>query len=1141
MTDISGSQVFGEGDDAVKVKPNLDVHTIEFVYETYGGDDGGGRSISFQVLINGKIASSVDSTLNTAIKQWASATYSLEVAGPIDSLEIVLGKATWIAPRSLSITDVAGRRSFSVIEAAQTNPDRPTWARPEWLVSKGDKLSYQSVGIAGSKITVDGGPGNDTLVLNDTTADVSVTYLDGKVSLVTKTQGQIDATNFENYQFFDKSVSLREIQNNRPPTFANGFVEVQMAFSTTTRTFALKANDPDGDILSYSLSITPQQGTAIISNGLLQYTPSKVGGTDTLQVAARDKFGATALQTYDIGPSFGKGGFVRIPGAQIDGQDAGYNPRWVVGDFNGDGIQDLSIRYDPEAAFSTTVTGASPLRFFLGSVSGGFAESTTLLSPALAPTLVNRIQTADLNKDGLPDILIGASGQDPYENGKPAWDKYQGQMGEKSYILLSGQSGSYTLIDVPNMPLMFAHYLAVGDVNNDGYVDAFVASLSKEPSYLLVSNQGTSFSVNRSLLPNSVTDSSFAVLNTFPGGEAKTGYSNQYSAASIFDVDGDGWNDLVLLPIHNSGAGKVLFNDGKGSFANGRTISLPSGPYGFGFVEFLSTSGNSNISSGTTYIDALSADVNGDGRLDLITVSNAAKNAWIEDYSYYRGSSISILINTPNGFIDETSLRSDFKHDPEINYSHYDSIEYRDFNADGFKDIIVYRSVGNVDGQFATRILINDGTGKFSESRYPRELSDGLIIVVDEINSKYALPTSVKTDRILANGFGNYSQTVDGLIFDWSKGLDLFTGQPDGRGRVLSSDIPGRWVHGTAVDNIITLSSGNEYAFGYQGNDTIDGGAGYDTAVYAEIFADVSIKLSGKSIIVSTKTEGVDTLTNIEALRFADQTVTAASIKRDLTPSSFNLVLDTGFAGSIGGSGRIVGTRGAQDITVSPRAGSVSFDASFNAGGDVIRLPGAAADWTIQRTGSSARLVSDTLAATIPIGTNANWIVFADGARTLVYKDGSFKIGSQSFAESAVKITAVSDGNAPTLNITDTTARLVLSSGAEASIGGKVLVMGTSSGKEYVEVLGGKVSFDPSFNGGGDVIDLPGNAKAWSAVRSGSSMLLTKGSDSASIPIGTTGADLAFDDVTRTLLFASGQFKIGTQVIEGSFPITLFG
>jgi hypothetical protein len=73
------------------------------------------------------------------------------------------------------------------------------------------------------------------------------------------------------------------------------------------------------------------------------------------------------------------------------------------------------------------------------------------------------------------------------------------------------------------------------------------------------------------------------------------------------------------------------------------------------------------------------------------------------------------------------------------------------------------------------------------------------------------------------------------------------------------------------------------------------------------------------------------------------------------------------------------------------------------------------------------------------------------------------------------------------------------------------------------------------------VIDLPGNANAWSAVRSGSSMLLTKGNDSAAIPIGTTGTDLAFDNATRALLFANGQFKIGTQAIEGSTPATLMG
>ena len=153
------------------------------------------------------------------------------------------------------------------------------------------------------------------------------------------------------------------------------------------------------------------------------------------------------------------------------------------------------------------------------------------------------------------------------------------------------------------------------------------------------------------------------------------------------------------------------------------------------------------------------------------TVSTAAKNAWSGDYAFYRGSSVSILINTPSGFVDETSARSDFKHEPAVNYSHYDTIEYRDFNSDGFKDILLYRSVGNSDGEFATRILLNDGTGKFAEASYPRGLSDGLIIVIDEVTSKYALPTSSPTGQRSANGLGNYSQTVDGLIFDWSKGL----------------------------------------------------------------------------------------------------------------------------------------------------------------------------------------------------------------------------------------------------------------------------------------------------------------------------------------------------------------------------------
>ena len=35
--------------------------------------------------------------------------------------------------------------------------------------------------------------------------------------------------------------------------------------------------------------------------------------------------------------------------------------------------------------------------------------------------------------------------------------------------------------------------------------------------------------------------------------------------------------------------------------------------------------------------------------------------------------------------------------------------------------------------------------------------------------------------------------------------------------------------------------------------------------------------------------------------------------------------------------------------------------------------------------------------------------------------------------------------------------------------------------------------------------------------------------------------DIAFDNDARMLIFVSGQFKIGAQIIEGSSPAALFG
>ncbi len=73
----------------------------------------------------------------------------------------------------------------------------------------------------------------------------------------------------------------------------------------------------------------------------------------------------------------------------------------------------------------------------------------------------------------------------------------------------------------------------------------------------------------------------------------------------------------------------------------------------------------------------------------------------------------------------------------------------------------------------------------------------------------------------------------------------------------------------------ITGTAANETFTGGTGNDTIDGGAGIDTATYSGKLANYSVTKSGNTYTVKDKTgtDGTDTLTNIESLKFTDLSV----------------------------------------------------------------------------------------------------------------------------------------------------------------------------------------------------------------------------------------------------------------------------
>lgn len=579
-------------------------------------------------------------------------------------------------------------------------------------------------------------------------------------------------------------------------------------------------------------------------------------------------------------------GFKIQNGEVINNSDAIGNPRWVVTNLNNDDIKDIAIRFDPDSAFVAGTIAQSPLHFFLGTSDGSFKLAPAAMSDNLAPTLVNRILTSDFNNDGLGDIVVGASGQDPYADGKPIgpWP------GEKSYILMSG-TDFYKSINIPNLPSIFAHHASLGDINGDGSVDIFIDSIwsgTSNASYFLMADNKEGFVVDRTRLPESVRIAQAFELKNLSTKDKQIFDQSIYTSSAIFDANNDSWLDLAILPIGGTRSGEIFLNDGKGNFSDSVKLILPAGPYGSGYVAKLTN--DVYESAGSIYLDTKAVDINADGRLDLISV--VTKDYRVGNvYEYYKGAAVQILINKPDGFVDESISRINFTQAADSNFSHYDTIESVDVNADGFHDILLYRGFNSPDQANSTRFLLNDGRGNFSESQYPLGVPKGLFIPIDAIKGDYLLVADA--GKLNQSGPAQYQFRVDHATFDWSLGLDFFSGKAVAL-LDLKSDIPGRWLHGTNDSNRLTLDSGSEKAFGYAGNDLltglagddfIDGGIGLDVAIYRSNRNDYLVRWDNNgNLLVEDKrsitqlsnqalSDGKDQLVSIERINFVDKSI----------------------------------------------------------------------------------------------------------------------------------------------------------------------------------------------------------------------------------------------------------------------------
>jgi len=387
--------------------------------------------------------------------------------------------------------------------------------------------------------------------------------------------------------------------------------------------------------------------------------------------------------------------------------------------------------------FTGTVQGAGPVLptgsiLFTDTTTGLEPGTATINSSTLAQAFVSVPDTnaydqyavafADLNGDGIPDLVMGTSGSGLLV-----------QLGNGDGTFQAPQQISTSSVSSEGyFGLSVGASITFGDFNGDGKVDiAFVAcNNSNSPCAVgvLLGNGDGTFQKERF----------FDQTSSIPG-------------IVVGDFNGDGILDIAAANYGN-GTVDVLLGNGDGSFQEPLTTAMPGASsvavgdvngdgkldlvvtnWGYSTVSVLLGNGNGTFQAAASYStpaspypnNATLASLRSNGKLDIV----------IEDYVY----SVSALLNNGNG----TFLGSLPVYSP-TSPSSVQGIAVADVTGDGKPDLLVADG-----GRVEVSVLNGNGDGTFQDpNSYPTGAGPEGVAIAD-------LNHDGRPDLAVANTYGN--------------------------------------------------------------------------------------------------------------------------------------------------------------------------------------------------------------------------------------------------------------------------------------------------------------------------------------------------------------------------------------------------